>query len=1382
MSRQFVHGAALSERLAVFSLILASTLAMAISIAPGIASADEAKSADELMSSDATPATIQTDAASLTQDGEGAGAGAPLAASSEEEVGIGQAETGEAPVVAGQAETGEASGFSGEPGTVEGDTVSRKARKADLAGKGVPESGDAGKTDERKGEEPGDAYDSEGGTLITDDVLDGATIRLRPQGSYKQVTVESDGSLIDDFVHLYNIGATSRFKLTKASDNSYHISYFDSYDAVEPHTREFYYLRPKNREALAKIHVNSALNSNATRWEFYQLDDGTYWIRNVNSGLYLSLDSLDNINANENALVQGNTRTKWEIEFVRGPESSDGSRNELKEYDSYSFGYGDDNGSVTVTSADWMSHLPDYAYLTDLSIPGVHDAGTVNVDGISGITITNELNPWRCQQLYIDDLLTNGVRYFDLRLALDKLSGKIVLQHGDLPGELSICRDRDGNDLTIETVMDWVADFLERHPRETVILAIKDEADNYDSSQAIYDYFDHYRQRHDNVYAGYGNPQLADVRGKIVLITRIDEYEGGRTYHIGDASGPAWAIYANWREGEDYAPALAASTRAYEFWTQDKYHITPDEKWKWIEGSILSDEASGAKGRHDLTVSRGKGAWVVSFTSTERVFESEALVPLDCARDINNRLKQSPKLSTDADEYVGIVCVDFMDEQMAQRIYAINFRVDLDNRQNQYPTFEGSYVQKTYGDDPFSYTATNTSDGGKISYRSENPDVATVDAKTGKVTIHGAGRVNIYADAAETNYYHSATAVYVLDVQKAAITVTASGGDVLYGDAVVCTYKVTSGSLKYDDNIDSLGIVATTDATAGSDVADYDVELSGGTGNPNYNVTLVDGKLTISPRPIAVTVTDKTATYNGSEQYGETACSFSNLLEGHTASITYTPSSGTNASAIAYDNGSFGHDFTVVDGNGVARTSNYSLLSTTPGKLTIGKLPVIFTGVSETKDYTGSKIEITNVTVDGLVPSHNHNVTFSAKGIDVGGPYEGNITEKNNVVIMSGDDDVTANYDITVANGSLTIQRNPNMKLSVMLEGKSFYYDGVAHALPEAATTNALSGKTVVEYSTDEASWTGDLASLTATNVGDSCTIYVRASNMNYGNTAYGTAALTIDPAKVTITVADASKVQHEDDPAFTGSVEGLVSAGDLGEIRYYRTNDDEVPGSYEGVLSAKYTPNPNYDVNVAKGDFTITALLTARWLDALGNVLQSATYAEGDPVPTYDGKEPTKASTAQYDYAFAGWDAETTDGRVTTFKPLFDATVRSYDIVLDLAGGVLDGRTGTIVTSIKYGATFVLPLPTRNGYRFLYWEGSHYNAGDKYLVKGDHTFTARWQSIADTTSGHPESTAKAVTPETGDESIPSILVLVIAALGSLLVLCGQRLRQRVYH
>ena len=251
------------------------------------------------------------------------------------------------------------------------------------------------------------------------------------------------------------------------------------------------------------------------------------------------------------------------------------------------------------------------------------------------------------------------------------------------------------------------------------------------------------------------------------------------------------------------------------------------------------------------------------------------------------------------------------------------------------------------------------------------------------------------------------------------------------------------------------------------------------------------------------------------------------------------------------------------------------------------------------------------------------------------------------------------------------------------------------------------------------------------------------------------------------------------------------MAEGDLGEVTYSRTNTDEAVGTYKGVLTASYEANPNYDVTVVPGDFTIKQTYTVRWLDGDGSVLQTKTYAEGDPVPTYTGEEPTKAPTAQYSYAFTGWDEGTADGTTTTYKPLFDEEVRSYAITFDLAGGTLDGQSGTVTWTREYGSTITLPKPTRDGYAFLYWKGSRYEAGDVYTVEGGHSFTAVWEETpspdptptptTDKPSPAPDRPSTKPLPQTGDPYAGAAALAVALALASglCLVAAGLSMRRR---
>ena len=255
-----------------------------------------------------------------------------------------------------------------------------------------------------------------------------------------------------------------------------------------------------------------------------------------------------------------------------------------------------------------------------------------------------------------------------------------------------------------------------------------------------------------------------------------------------------------------------------------------------------------------------------------------------------------------------------------------------------------------------------------------------------------------------------------------------------------------------------------------------------------------------------------------------------------------------------------------------------------------------FTGHSETKEYTGSTITINTVDVSettaeaGLVEGDTHNVEFSASGIEAG-EYPGTITGEEAVEIKSGEKDVTANYDITVENGQLTITQTET-ELTVELAGKEYVYDGESHSLPAAATTNAASGTTTIEYSKDGETWTADLSSLTATEVADSCTIQVRATNPNYKNTATGSAALTITKRTVVMTSATDSKT-YDGTPLTNDEVTVTGDGFAEGEgANFDVTGSQTLVGSSENTFTYTLHENTkaeNYVIQTVFGTLTVT-------------------------------------------------------------------------------------------------------------------------------------------------------------------------------------------------
>lgn len=102
-------------------------------------------------------------------------------------------------------------------------------------------------------------------------------------------------------------------------------------------------------------------------------------------------------------------------------------------------------------------------------------------------------------------------------------------------------------------------------------------------------------------------------------------------------------------------------------------------------------------------------------------------------------------------------------------------------------------VDKTYGEDAFTNATLATSglqEGPKITYSSNNTNVATVDANTGEVTIVGAGTAVITATAGETQNYAAATASYTINVAKLEINAPAADPTNYVYDGKEKTYQI----------------------------------------------------------------------------------------------------------------------------------------------------------------------------------------------------------------------------------------------------------------------------------------------------------------------------------------------------------------------------------------------------------------------------------------------------------------------------------------------------------------------------------------------------------------------------------------------------------------
>lgn len=167
------------------------------------------------------------------------------------------------------------------------------------------------------------------------------------------------------------------------------------------------------------------------------------------------------------------------------------------------------------------------------------------------------------------------------------------------------------------------------------------------------------------------------------------------------------------------------------------------------------------------------------------------------------------------------------------------------------------------------------------------------------------------------------------------------------------------------------------------------------------------------------------------------------------------------------------------------------------------------------------------------------------------------------------------------------------------------------------------------------------------------------------------------------------------------------------------------------------YNGNDRYDFSTAvTGNITLkarwTKVHTVTFKSNGGSDVATQTVEDGKPATKPD--DPTRSK-----YRFDGWFSDDKLTQAYDFsKPvtgdlaLYAKWTQLATLTFDLAGGTLDGQTGTVTVEAAIGDTIKLPAaPTRTGYNFKYWKGSEYAAGADYKVDGDHEFTAEWERAA---------------------------------------------------
>ena len=455
-----------------------------------------------------------------------------------------------------------------------------------------------------------------------------------------------------------------------------------------------------------------------------------------------------------------------------------------------------------------------------------------------------------------------------------------------------------------------------------------------------------------------------------------------------------------------------------------------------------------------------------------------------------------------------------------------------DNKSKTYgdtnPTFTGSLEGVCDGDVvEIEYFLTNNADGKNV----------------GEYTISA-------SFATEQPNYTLKVNNGTLTVAQRDVTITADDKVITYGDTVnFNSHGYTAVGIQYGETI---YVTYSTDYVTGASVGEYTITPALNGEYNNYNVTLVDGTLTVGKKDATVTA-------------GNVSVIYGNTLPTLTSTITGLV--GEDTVDVTYD-----HEYAVgaVPGTTLAITPSathpYYNFTLTNGTLTVDKRPATVTAGNTSVIYgSASNLSALDYEIDGLLTGDSATVVFTSS-------YNaGNGVGTYDIVPHATNN----NYLFTAVNGTLTVTQKD---VTIVANNASVVFGNDMPTL-SATVTGAIDG-CPVEYTLACAYTAG------TTGVGNVAITVSLGNNPNY-NVTTTSGTLTVTARPITVTAVNATVAYGDDaslpDPTINGDIEGCP-------VNYSLSSDYTV-GANAGTthtIIVSLDNNPNYSVTAVNGTLTV--------------------------------------------------------------------------------------------------------------------------------------------------------------------------------------------------
>ena len=278
---------------------------------------------------------------------------------------------------------------------------------------------------------------------------------------------------------------------------------------------------------------------------------------------------------------------------------------------------------ATQPLTSWMSSISDEASIATLSIPGTHDSGALK-ETISGTA--------KSQNLSIAEQLNAGVRYLDIRCR--HINNRFAIHHGVVY-----------QNLNFDDVLNACFNFLNSHPKEAIIMSLKEEYIPSNNTRTFAQTFDAYVKQNASKWSLSNNvPLLGSIRGQIKLVRRFA------------AASPKGIDATAWADNATFE----INNGAANLKVQDYYHVSDvNTKWQKIE-TLLNEAKNDSSGKLYLNYCSGYKSYFFGIPSITTV--SNAINP-----------KVTTFFSNNTHGRFGIIPLDFIDANRSQLIVNTNF-------------------------------------------------------------------------------------------------------------------------------------------------------------------------------------------------------------------------------------------------------------------------------------------------------------------------------------------------------------------------------------------------------------------------------------------------------------------------------------------------------------------------------------------------------------------------------------------------------------------------------------------------------------------------------------------------------------------------------------